>query len=401
MKVRRYMGKDAHEAMLKVKMDLGNEAVILNTRKIKQKGLLNFMSKPMIEVLAAIDEYQNIKAKKPSYDNRQPFYNNGQNNDNIKKNEENYNEVKSKSTEKEEKIMLLENKVNSMENILQKIYDKVQQPEKKSNEASKEQCVSKVMELFHNNLKNNEVDTKIIKQLLKIAGERCNSNISVNDTALILYNLISGMLGKPETIKLREDGKPTVVIFVGPTGVGKTTTLAKIAASYALNHKKNVGLITADTYRIAAVDQLKTYAEILGMPLEVVYSLNEINSVIESYQDKDIIFIDTAGRSSRNKPQFNELKTLVKASCADEMFLVLSTTTGKNNCKEIIDSYSFLGNYKLIFTKLDETPSLGTILNVKQYADKPLSYVTNGQNVPDDIEMANIDKITKNLIGSI
>jgi flagellar biosynthesis protein FlhF len=387
MKIRRYIGKDAQEAMLKVKMDLGSEAVILNTRKIRQRGFLSFMSKPMIEVLAAIDEYQNVN-KKTSYDS-------------SGKNGESYEELRSKSKEKEEKIALLENKVNSMENILQKIYQEVQQPVKEIDKEPKAQKVSKVVELFQNNLKNNEVDTKIIKQLLDIVEEKCNSTVSVNNTALMLHNLISGMLGKPETIKLREDGKPTIVMFVGPTGVGKTTTLAKIAADYALNHQKDVGLITADTYRIAAVEQLRTYAEILGMPLNVVYSLNEIRDIIESYQDKDIIFIDTAGRSSRNKPHFNELKALVKAIGADEIFLVLSTTTSMNNCLEIIDSYSFLGNYKLIFTKLDESPSLGIILNVKHYADKKLSYVTNGQNVPDDIELADIDKITKNLIGSI
>lgn len=388
MKIRRYIGKDAQEAMLKVKMDLGSEAVILNTRKIRQRGFLKFMSKPMIEVLAAIDEYPGVKSNTTSYSSNDKNWNSN-------------NEPVSKSREKEEKIILLENKVNSMENILQKIYEEVQRPGKNLDKELTNQKVSKVIELFQNNLENNEVDTKIIRQLLDMVEERCNSNISVNNTALILHNLISGMLGKPETIKLREDGKPTVVMFVGPTGVGKTTTLAKIAADYALNHQKDVGLITADTYRIAAVEQLRTYAEILGMPLSVVYSLNEIKDIIEGYRDKDIIFIDTAGRSSRNKPHFNELKALVKEVGADEIFLVLSTTTSMNNCREIIDSYSFLGNYKLIFTKLDETPSLGIILNVKQYAGKKLSYVTNGQNVPDDIELADIDKITKNLIGSI
>ncbi|AUG57956.1 flagellar biosynthesis protein FlhF [Acetivibrio saccincola] len=388
MRIRRYIGKDAQEAMLKVKMDLGSEAVILNTRKIRQRGFLKFMSKPMIEVLAAIDEYPGVKSNTTSYSSNDKNWNSN-------------NEPVSKSREKEEKIILLENKVNSMENILQKIYEEVQRPGKNLDKELTNQKVSKVIELFQNNLENNEVDTKIIRQLLDMVEERCNSNISVNNTALILHNLISGMLGKPETIKLREDGKPTVVMFVGPTGVGKTTTLAKIAADYALNHQKDVGLITADTYRIAAVEQLRTYADILGMPLSVVYSLNEIKDIIEGYRDKDIIFIDTAGRSSRNKPHFNELKALVKEVGADEIFLVLSTTTSMNNCREIIDSYSFLGNYKLIFTKLDETPSLGIILNVKQYAGKKLSYVTNGQNVPDDIELADIDKITKNLIGSI
>ncbi|TYQ13177.1 UNVERIFIED_CONTAM: flagellar biosynthesis protein FlhF [Acetivibrio alkalicellulosi] len=389
MKIRRYIGKDTQEAILKVKMDLGNEAVILNTRKVRQKGFFKILSKPMVEVLAAIDEYHSPKAKKVNYNNEK----------NI---EENNVIFKSKSDEKEEKITSLENKVKSMETILQKIYQQVQKPAEKTEAASKvEYQNSKVIELFYNNLKKNEVDEGIIKELLHKVKEGSNSNASVNDTARVLYNLISCTLGKPNTIKLRDDGKPTVIIFVGPTGVGKTTTLAKIAANFSLNHKKNVGLITADTYRIAAVDQLKTYAEILGMPVEVIYSLNEIKSAIENYKDKDVILIDTAGRSYRNKPQFNELKTLIEASGSDEIFLVLSTTTGVSNCREIINSYNFLGNYKLIFTKLDETPSLGIILNARQYTNKCLSYVTTGQNVPDDIETANIDKITKNLLGSI
>ena len=194
MKIRRYIGKDAQEAMLKVKMDLGSEAVILNTRKIRQRGFLSFMSKPMIEVLAAIDEYQNVN-KKTSYDS-------------SGKNGESYEELRSKSKEKEEKIALLENKVNSMENILQKIYQEVQQPVKEIDKEPKAQKVSKVVELFQNNLKNNEVDTKIIKQLLDIVEEKCNSTVSVNNTALMLHNLISGMLGKPETIKLRRWKNP-------------------------------------------------------------------------------------------------------------------------------------------------------------------------------------------------
>jgi flagellar biosynthesis protein FlhF len=168
-----------------------------------------------------------------------------------------------------------------------------------------------------------------------------------------------------------------------------------------LNHKKKVGLITADTYRIAAVEQLTTYAEILGMPVKVIYSANEVKDAISQYGDKDIVFVDTAGRSYRNKTQFDELKTLVMATEADEVFLVLSTTTSLRNCREILNNYDFLQNYKLIFTKMDETPIPGIILNARVLTNKKISYVTTGQSVPDDIEIANIDKITKNLLGSI
>ena len=190
-------------------------------------------------------------------------------------------------------------------------------------------------------------------------------------------------------------------MFVGPTGVGKTTTLAKIAANYLLDQKKTIGLITADTYRIAAVEQLKTYAEILGIPITVVYTPAEIKEAISMYAGKDMILIDTAGRSHKNKAQFEELKALITAAEADEIYLVLSATTSSSNCREIIKSYSFLTNYKLIFTKTDEAPMPGIILNARYLTGKSLSYITTGQSVPDDIEVANIDKITKNLIGSI
>lgn len=402
MKIRRYIGKDAQEAILKVRMDLGNDALILNTRKVRQKGFLKMFSKPLVEILAAVDEYYGPTNKKVAAKNEIGFEKknelktiNGFGKESI---------YKSKLDEKEEKIVLLENKINGMEAVLNKIYNQIQQPAEKTETAQskeEEKSLSGILQLFYNNLVKNEVETDIVQFLIDRVHEKKKENAGVNDTTSILYSLISELLGKPSTIKLREDGKPTVIVLVGPTGVGKTTTLAKIAAHYALDHKKNVGLITADTYRIAAVEQLKTYAEILGMPLKVVYSADEISEALEGYKDKDIVFIDTAGRSYKNKPQFEELKTFVEASCADEVFLVLSTTTGMKNCREIIENYSFLQDYKLIFTKLDESSSPGVILNSRYRTKKELSFVTMGQSVPDDIEIANVDKITKNLLGAM
>lgn len=393
MKIRRYLGKNTQEAILKVKMDLGNEAVILNTRKVRQKGILKFFAKPMVEVLAAIDEDYGKKKEKES-----------------QKQEEKPQVVvkdvvdKNKSVEKEEKIFELENKVSTMESLLNKIYVQLQSTHQKSETTApedKQQALPKVLQLLYNNLIKNEVEVDIAKKIIDKVSEKVGEEASVNESANALYIEISELLGKPETISLREDGKPTVVIFVGPTGVGKTTTLAKIAANFALNQKKKVGFITADTYRIAAVEQLKTYAEILGMPVSVVYSANEMEEAIKNYQDKDLILIDTAGRSYRNVSQFEELKAQVFASKADELFLVLSTTTSVRNCREILCHYDFMKDYKLIFTKLDETPINGIILNVKCLTSKRLSYMTIGQSVPDDIEIANIDKLTKNLLGSI
>jgi flagellar biosynthesis protein FlhF len=396
MKIRRYMGKDTQEAILKVKMDLGSDAVILNTRKVRQKGLFKIFSKPLVEVLAAIDDDFGKKKEVKMQE--------------ISKQEERNQaasletQIKNKSIEKEEKLSELENKVSTMESLLNKIYEQMQPQtpiQNQNNQAEKQQTYSKILQLFYNNLVKNEVEVEIAKKIVDSVNEKVGESSSVNDYASVLYNIISGMLGKPEPVALRDDGKPMVIIFVGPTGVGKTTTLAKIAANFSLNQKKKVGLITADTYRIAAVEQLKTYAEILGMPVSVIYSANEIKDSIDKYFDKDVILIDTAGRSYRNKSQFEELKSLVMASDSDEVFLVLSTTTSIRNCREILSNYDFLKTYKLIFTKLDETPINGIILNARYLTNKSLSYITTGQSVPDDIEVANIGKITKNLLGSI
>jgi len=393
MKIRRYLGSNAQEAILKVKMDLGNDALILSTRKVRQKGIFKIFAKPMVEVLAAIDD--SYAAKKELELSRQE-----------ERNQTSVKDVTEKKIldEKEEKIVNLENKVSDMENMLRKMYEQMLSGEEKTDGRKNDESqnsMTKVLQLFYNNLLKNEVEADIAKRIIDLVNKKTGGNSSVNDTASVLYNIIGEVLGKPETIKLRQDGKPTVIIFIGPTGVGKTTTLAKIAANYTLNFKKNVGLITADTYRIAAVEQLKTYAEILGIPINVIYSPNEIGDAINNLSDRDIILIDTAGRSFNNKAQFDELKTLAGASHADEVYLVLSATTSTRNSREILKHYSFIKDYKLIFTKMDEAPVAGIILNTKYLTGKSLSYITTGQNVPDDIEVANVDKLAKNLLGSI
>jgi len=385
------MAKNTQEAILKVKMDLGNDALILNTRKVRKKGLMGLFAKPLVEVLAAIDEYNAAGRDSPKT---------GEKASPASKE----TEVKINFDEKEDKIANLENKISSMEDMLQKILLQVQTKEKAPEQPQREErssSLSKVSQIFYGNLVKNEVEADIARKIMDGVTAKTGDNAGVNDTATVLYSVIAGLLGKPETIRMNPSGKPTVVIFVGPTGVGKTTTLAKIAANYLLNQKKTVGMITADTYRIAAVEQLKTYAEILGIPVSVAYSPDDIMDAVNQHSDKDVILIDTAGRSHRNKAQFEELKALIAASGANEVYLVLSATTSIRNCREILGCYDFLKDYKLIFTKTDETPVQGIILNVRYLTGRKLSYITTGQSVPDDIETANIDKITKNLMGSI
>ncbi|MCL2164296.1 MAG: hypothetical protein FWH55_07875 [Oscillospiraceae bacterium] len=297
----------------------------------------------------------------------------------------------------------LEEKIDHLEKIINKVYGAVASSNRmvyESENVQEKEPLTKVLKLFYNNLVKNEVEPEYSMDIVEKVSLLLCEDECANDATAVFYNAVFSLLGKPETINLRNDKKPTVAILVGPTGVGKTTTLAKIAANHSLEKNLKVGLITADTYRIAAVEQLKTYAEILGLPISVIYAPNELKKAIEAYNDKDLVLIDTAGRNYRGKTQFDELKDIIAESCADEVFLVLSSTSGIRNNKEVLNQYGFLKEFKLIFTKTDETPTLGMLLNTRLMTGKSLSYVTIGQSVPDDIEIASIDKITRNLIGS-
>ena len=505
MKIRKYTGDNAHDAMQKVKADLGLEALIISTKKVRQKGVLGYFKKPLIEVTAAIDEQaiakniadqlkkqeskkkseavvvsneillqfqQQLQAKRqlegqastaqaltlaPETKSIQPqksvqaqtqaqmqaqaltqaatfprvkqgFGESGhQGARNTATNRYGVNMYQeagrasgspfgefaaegalahpvSDAGGETSRIQDLESKVLQIEDLIRTVYREVSITSKmvlEDENAEKLEPLSNVLKLFYGNMVKNEVEPEFAAAVIERVGEALTREENGGDATNAMYREVFGTLGNPETIDIRSDKKPTVAIFVGPTGVGKTTTLAKIAANYSLNQNLKVGLITADTYRIAAVQQLKTYAEILGMPVSVIYEQKEIQKAIEAFSNKDLVLIDTAGRSHRSKVQFEELKSLVAESRADEVFLVLSATTGIKNNREIIKNYSFLQNYKLIFTKADESPTLGMLLNARMMTDKSLSYITTGQSVPDDIEIANTDAITRNLIGSV
>jgi flagellar biosynthesis protein FlhF len=181
--------------------------------------------------------------------------------------------------------------------------------------------------------------------------------------------------------------------FIGPTGVGKTTTLAKLVAQFALFRNKKAALLTIDTYRIGAVEQLKTYSEIIGVPLDVVNTPEELKDSLQRHRDKEAIFIDTAGRSVKNKEQVLELQRFIDLIPERrDIFLTLSATTKGKDLSKIIEEYQRLKFNKLIITKIDETLNLGCIVNVADQAGMPVVYVTKGQNVPDDIEELSPEK---------
>lgn len=193
---------------------------------------------------------------------------------------------------------------------------------------------------------------------------------------------------------------PHVVALIGPTGVGKTTTIAKLAAKLKIDEKRKVGLITIDTYRIAAIDQLKKYADIIGSPLKVVGSPEDLKEAVASMSDCDYVLIDTAGRSPRDTLKLNELKTFLEAAAPEDVHLVLSTTASRESAELAVECFNNVRVDKIIFTKLDEASHVGTVLNFVASAKKPLSYVTTGQDVPADIEVARGRRIAQLILGS-
>lgn len=265
---------------------------------------------------------------------------------------------------------------------------------------------------YHAHLLSQEVNDELAAEIVRNAEARleqvakttssrvldaqCNADALPPDRILDeLRQVITEMLPSAAPLRLRDDGRPTVVALVGPTGVGKTTTIAKLAANMKLRENKRVGLITIDSYRIAAIEQLKTYAQILQVPIVSVLKPADMREAIERMADLDLILIDTAGRSQKDGLRIAELHEFLQASNPDQTHLVLSTTSREKTIREAIDRFGALGVGHLIFTKLDEAEGLGVILNVLRDNSLRLSYLTNGQAVPDDIEIGSASRVAR------
>jgi flagellar biosynthesis protein FlhF len=193
--------------------------------------------------------------------------------------------------------------------------------------------------------------------------------------------------------------KCRVVALVGPTGVGKTTTIAKLAANYRLREKRRVGLITVDTYRVAAVEQLRTYADIIDLPMEVVATPREMREAVARMNHLDLVLMDTAGRSPRDEVRIQELKSMLAEAEPDEVHLVLSSTAGAKSLINTAERFADVGTTALLMTKLDEANSLGHLVSMVRSVPLPVSYLTDGQNVPDDIQVARAGAMAGMLLG--
>ena len=242
-----------------------------------------------------------------------------------------------------------------------------------------------------------ELADEVIHKVSRIIDdEQCGSDQAVQRA---MRSVLAKVIPTEGTTGLFDDtpcdGRPRTLALVGPTGVGKTTTVAKLAATFKLKQKKSVGLITLDTYRIAAVDQLRTYAHIIGLPLRVVTNGREMADAMRSFARCDVVIIDTIGRSQRDGKSLGALADLVRAAQPHEVHLVLSSTCSQSVIMDTIEQFGVVEPDQIIFTKLDEAVSLGVLLNVARKVDKRLSYITTGQEVPHKIEPGEPQRIAE------
>jgi flagellar biosynthesis protein FlhF len=366
LKVKTYRAQTLAEALAEVKQDLGREAVILQTRRLRQGGFLGLMATEVVEVTAAIDTnaVHSQQAAKQA-------------------------EPKPKFVETDDaKILALHLELASMRKSLESILEmKTAATEPTIVKQASEKKKSALLEWA----RINDIDPVAADALFYgfpntnfLSSEMLQAKL--RERLLEHFQDVGGIKIRPACCK--------VVALIGPTGVGKTTTVAKLAANFALREKFSVALITADTYRIAAVEQLKTYADLIGIPIDAVYTPQELRAALYRHQDKQLVLIDTAGRSPSNQPQLAELEALMAVDCNIEKHLVLSATTKFTECLDSVQRFQASKPQKYLFTKIDEACNLGTVFNLMFHAPKTLSYITTGQNVPDDIELADPNRLT-------
>lgn len=356
MKIKKYYARNLQEGMHLVKKDLGMDALILSSRKVRQRGFKGFFLPRQIEIVAAID------------------------------NRVGYGSGNNGSTHLSSRHLMDE--ISELKELVQKVALRGAYGRGASGE--NESIVQ-----WRSQLEKHDIDPTLIEELFDEVMLSLNGEVQINKEILgiLLQKKIAAKLKCVEEKAFRHQ------IFIGPTGVGKTTTLAKVAARYALFQGEKVGLVTIDHYRIGAVEQMRTYAEIVDLPLEVVMMPDDIERTKKRLASCDRILVDTAGRSTGNTMQLSEMANLISAFTPAEIFLVLSATTRWQDIRHIAESFKPLKYNRLIITKVDETKAAGAMLNAVYVTGLPLVYITDGQNVPDDLRIASDIDITGLIAG--
>jgi len=450
MRVKRFRASTMREALQMVKEELGDDAVILKSQNLERSGFFDLMKKEKVEVVAAVDVAEDKVYKHSINERRKPMGNlsyfktaDKQNstasgtagteqkkqshsfsdllNADLKSNPRNNRSgsaqfksfdgnlqsrairsrtdvsgaaVNTSKPFSEEVILNMQEELKELRSLVKSVTGKsslINDLSIREFADMPSTYAEQVMRL---------IEKGVEKHIAKMVVERAASSISVdnvhNSRKLIsaIRKTMGAMIKTAGPITCKK-GKTKIIALVGPTGVGKTTTLAKLAANSKFIFNKKVALISADTYRMSAIEHLNTFAGIAHLPLSAVYSPDELKASLKAQQDKDLIFIDTAGRSPRDKKYIMELKEFMDCAQPDEIHLVIPANITYMDLLEAIRRFGVLDVNRVIITKTDETVSIGSILNISTEIDNPVSYITNGQTIPDDIELAKGDRLAR------
>ncbi|PAE21406.1 flagellar biosynthesis protein FlhF [Robertmurraya siralis] len=379
MKVKKFVASSMPEAMKRIRAELGNDAVILNSKIVYTGGFLGLFRKRCIEVIAAMDQVSNSREtrvkEKPI--NKMLYY-------------------EPVATQKENPMLkFIKAEENTSSEVIKELTE-VKQLLQNISSTREDTVYPELLQHINQKLISQEIEASIRNELMVSLLEKWYTNrrdSTIDDVKRWCKEEMA------ERISMFRFGdisfSKKYVNVVGPTGVGKTTTLAKIAADSMLKFRKKVALITTDTYRIAAIEQLKTYAKILSVPLEVCYNLNDFKKACDTFKDYDVVLIDTAGRNFRDPRYVEELKNIIDYENEMETFLVLSLTSKQSDMEEIFKQFSSIDIKQFIFTKLDETATYGAMYNMIDKYQIGVAYLTNGQDVPDDKVSASAEVISK------
>jgi flagellar biosynthesis protein FlhF len=388
-----------HEALALVRHDLGADAAVLHTREVQSRRFFGLMQgQRQIEVTAA--RGVNVPSRLPG----RSLYEEERGNDNdVVLRHDGPHPLNSASAGRAQPESQRPDSSRSdlpgvMQNQLTELQTMVEELCRRS-DAPRQDLPDELFQLF-TELLDSDLSEDLARELVeRVRTETKGSH--VEDLLLVkarLARMIEAEVRVAGPIQITP-GRCRLVALVGPTGVGKTTTIAKLAANYRLKEKRRVGLITVDTYRIAAVEQLRTYADIIDLPMQVVSTPREMREAVGRMDNLDLILLDTAGRSPKDEVRIQELRAFLTEADSDEVHLVLSGVASARVLEQTAERFAAVGTTSLILTKLDEATGLGNILPLVRSSQLPLSYLTNGQNVPDDIEVADSMRTARLILG--
>lgn len=398
MKVKKFTASTIKEALAQIRKELGDDALIISTRE-----MAGTLGRKFVEVTAAAEESPEQRTQRSTSVMTSTALE-----EQIVRNRMLLSE--SLKPLKEE-LFQIRNLVNEMRRQhdstgrMEPLREEVRDLKKLFSALSKQSKIDVTLEFsepiraVYEQLVTSEVDECFSYQLVDMLNSQLPPVEKENAKTVRarMRSLLARLISAAKPVSLNHS-RPSIMAFVGPTGVGKTTTIAKLAARCSLQTRRKVTLITIDTYRIAAVEQLKTYARIMNLPIFVCYNVSEMRKAIKDNRDSALILIDTAGRSQTDSEQVRDLRTYFADEKGIEVLLVLSATTKNSDLRDITQRYAPVGTKKLVFTKLDETTTYGPILNEAVNTKLPLAYFTTGQNVPDDIETASTSKLASMIL---